>query len=199
MTEKVYDPLHYDNLAKSVVTALLESNLQPLPPEGEFGGAGVYAIYYRGGFPPYKPIIQPQLETPIYVGKAIPPGARKGQSAEASTSGEDLLKRLKEHAKSIEQAENLELKDFACRYLVVVPVWISLAEQFLINHYRPIWNLVLEGFGNHPPGAGRSTMRRPQWDIVHPGRPWAKRLAAQETREQVLVKLKEFFERKSLK
>ena len=55
--EKVYDPLDYDNLAKSVVTALLEKNPEPLPPEEEFGGAGVYAIYYMGGFPPYKPII----------------------------------------------------------------------------------------------------------------------------------------------
>jgi len=57
--EKVFDPLDYDNLAKSVVTALLESKPEPLPPEEGFGGAGVYAIYYRGSFPPYKPIIQP--------------------------------------------------------------------------------------------------------------------------------------------
>ena len=193
--DRVYDPLDYENLARSVVTALLEKSPGPIPPKEDFIGAGVYAIYYTGNFKPYQRITKPLYQTPIYVGQAIPPGARKGKSEEALASGQDLCRRLKEHAKSIEQAENLEPEDFACRFLVVMPVWISLAEQFLINHYRPIWNLVLEGFGNHPPGAGRTTMRRPQWDIVHPGRPWANRLAAKETSEHVLAKLDEFFKK----
>ena len=42
-----YDPLDYDNLARSVVNALLSAVAAPLPPD-RFEGAGVYAIYYRG-------------------------------------------------------------------------------------------------------------------------------------------------------
>lgn len=44
-----------------------------------FKGAGIYAIYYEGDFPPYAPISRKtETEIPIYVGKAVPAGARKG-------------------------------------------------------------------------------------------------------------------------
>ena len=45
--EDAYDPLNYQNLAKSVVTILLEREAGPPPPGESFKGAGVYAIYYR--------------------------------------------------------------------------------------------------------------------------------------------------------
>jgi len=95
------------------------------------------------------------------------------------------LPEVKEHASSIEQATNLELVDFQCRYLCVQHLWIPLAEQVLVSKFQPVWNVVLDGFGNHPPGSGRRGMRRPRWDILHPGRPWALALEAQETAEQM--------------
>jgi len=195
--EDAYDPLDYSNLAKSVVTALLEKPPEPLPPDKLFPGAGVYAVYYTGDFRAYARIARAEHQIPIYVGKAIPAGGRKGQTGVTPSPGNELFKRLKEHAQSIEQTENLRLDDFTCRYLVVLPVWVGLAEQFLINHYRPVWNLVLDGFGNHPPGAGRKDMRRPRWDIVHPGRPWAKRLVAEEKSADLLAELETFLKPKS--
>lgn len=195
--EDVYDPLDYNNLAKSVVTALLEKATEPLPPVKIFTGAGVYAIYYTGDFKYYASISKPKYQIPIYVGKAIPAGGRKGQTDITPSTGNELYKRLKEHAQSIDLTKNLRLADFACRYLVVLPVWVSLAEQFLINHYRPIWNLVLDGFGNHPPGAGRKDMRRPRWDIVHPGRLWAGKLALEEDLEDLLIEVENFLKRKT--
>jgi len=195
--EDAYDPLDYSNLAKSVVTALLEKAPAPLAALSPFPGAGVYAIYYSGDFEAYTRIVRQKYQIPIYVGKAIPAGGRKGQTGVTSSPGSELYKRLKEHAQSIEQTENLLLDDFTCRYLVVLPVWVSLAEQFLINHYRPVWNLVLDGFGNHPPGAGRKDMRRPRWDIVHPGRAWAKKLVAEETLTDLLAELETFLKQKS--
>jgi len=181
-----YDPLNYRNLAESVVRALLEKELSGLPPEVSFEGAGVYAIYYTGMLPFYAAISSAECHAPIYVGKAIPTGGRKGTTSTAAAGGRPLYKRLKEHAKSIEQAENLSLTEFRCRYLVTVPVWIPLAERFLIEHFRPLWNTLIDGFGNHPPGAGRKGMRRPRWDILHPGRPWAKDLAPADTPEGVI-------------
>ncbi len=187
---EAFDPLDYENLARSVVAALLSSSEVPLPLDETFEGAGVYAIYYRGGFSAYSPLAEIDPFPPIYVGKAVPSGARKGTRQRQPRS--ELYQRLNQHARSIDQAENLEVADFTCRYLVVVPIWITLAERFLIEHYRPIWNVVIDGFGNHDPGAGRRAMKRPQWDILHPGRPWAAKLDPDESFEEVLRKVQDF-------
>jgi hypothetical protein len=183
-----YDPLNYENLARSVVNALTGSDICGLPPVENFEGAGVYAIYYAGPFPAYHHISSAACEIPIYVGKAIPAGGRKG-AQESAGEGVSLLRRLNDHAKSISATHNLELSDFRCRYLVVLPVWVGLAEQFLINHFRPIWNIYVAGFGNHNVGRGRHGGKRPQWDIVHPGRSWAENLDTAETAEEILGRL----------
>ena len=182
-----YDPLEYPNLAKSVVDALLNAELMPLPPT-EFEGSGVYAIYYDGSL--NYADSGSLREVPLYVGKAVPTGARKGDPQTEQPNSRTLHRRLRDHAASIEQAENLALANARCRYLVVVPVWISLAERFLINHFRPLWNTALDGFGNHNPGRGRADSARPRWDIMHPGRPWAARLHANETPEQILAAIR---------
>ena len=180
-----YNPLDY-NLANSVVTALLRSDLAPLPPGEAFFGSGVYALYYTGALTFYSHISASDAPQPIYVGKAVPSGARKGSQPSRSASGRTLHKRLGEHSKSLDQVENLELSEFHVRYLVVEPVWVTLAERFLIDRFQPLWNTVINGFGNHPPGKGRGNMRRPRWDIVHPGRPWAAELSAEETVDEVV-------------
>jgi len=186
-----YDPLDYDNLARSVVQALLSGPEVPRPPAEAFDGSGVYAIYYHGKFRGYSHLVKAAYPSPIYVGKAVPTGARKGGQPESG--GRELHQRLLQHAKNIDQVENLTLEHFKCRYLVTVPVWISLAERFLVEHYKPVWNVAIEGFGNHDPGAGRRGMKRPLWDILHPGRPWAARLKAEKSFEEVLQRLEGFF------
>ncbi len=143
---QAYDPLDYENLARSVVQALLGGPDQPLPPRESFEGSGVYALYYHGDFPGYSGLVKATEAPPIYVGKAVPTGARKG--GRRLSAGRELCQRLSQHAKSIKQARNLALKDFTCRYLVVVPVWITLAERVLAEHHLPVWNVVIDGFGN---------------------------------------------------
>lgn len=179
MTEP-YDPLDYGNLARSIVQALLEREPAGLLPVESFAGSGVYALCYTGALEFHASVSSTDLHTPIYVGKADRGGGRKGSGAGKPSAGTELFNRLKRHAGSICEAENLDLADFRCRYLTVVPVWITLAERFLIDHFTPIWNTVIDGFGNHDPGSGRRNSRRPRWDIVHPGRSWAKKLVAQE-------------------
>ena len=185
----VYDPLDYDNLARSVVRALLETAPAELPPRDAFFGSGVYALYYRGDLPIYSQLADPESEMPIYVGKAVPKGGRKGRLKQTPAPNRELYQRLRQHARSIQQVNNLSLSEFHCRYLVVVPVWINSAERFLLEHFQPIWNTVIDGFGNHDPGKGRRNMRRPRWDIVHPGRPWAVKLKAAESVEQIVKQL----------
>jgi hypothetical protein len=142
-----------------------------------FDGAGIYAIYYGGLFRPYQGIsISGDIdadETPIFVGKAIPAGARKGGVGLDSKPGLAMFKRLKDHIKSIEQASNLDLADFRCRFLLVDDIWIPLGENLLIARFSPLWNLLIDGFGNHDPGSGRYNQLRSRWDVLHPGRKWA--------------------------
>ena len=145
-----------------------------------FIGVGIYALYYTGDFPSYRRIAEQNAsdawEKPIYVGKAVPAGARRGGYGLGESPGEVLYRRLREHAASIQQATNLSLGDFTCRYLVVDDIWIPLAESLLISMFIPLWNYYLDGFGNHDPGTGRYNQQRSPWDEIHPGRPWAARL-----------------------
>jgi len=89
--------------------------------------------------------------------------------------GSAMYRRLCQHAESIRQTTNLIVEDFRCRYLVVDDIWIPLGESLLIRKFRPLWNVVIDGFGNHAPGSGRYNQQRSPWDVLHPGREWAKR------------------------
>ena len=175
----VYNPLDKKNLGVSVRNAMLSQPMSLLPPPAPFIGAGIYAIYYKGPFPHYQSLaaanINDAWEQPIYVGKAIPAGARRGGLGLDAPAGNVLYRRLEEHAASIAQAPSLNLADFACRFLVVDDIWIPLGESLLIESFRPLWNMIVDGFGNHDPGAGRYNQRRSSWDILHPGRGWAER------------------------
>ena len=108
--------------------------------------------------------------------------------------GHALYKRLKEHSDSISAAHNLNLSDFRCRWLVVDEVFIPLAESLLISHYKPLWNAVVDGFGNHPPGKGLEKGNKPMWDVLHPGRAWTDKLKAAMTADEVLASVRDFLE-----
>lgn len=190
--ETPYNPLHKKNLGVSVADALLAQPIGPLPPESKFLGAGIYALYYSGTFSAYKSIAQADDEgrphIPIYVGKAVPAGARKGGFGLDLPAGAVLYNRLAEHAESIQSAKNLDLKHFACRYLVVDDIWIPLGESLLIEMFSPIWNRLIEGFGNHDPGKGRYQQQRSPWDLIHPGRGWADKLQPYSKSEKEVLK-----------
>ncbi|HBO4367894.1 Eco29kI family restriction endonuclease [Pseudomonas aeruginosa] len=184
-----FNPLDKKNLGASVAEALLTKEVHPLGDLSVFEGAGIYAIYYTGDFEPYAQVSRlngdGKFMLPIYVGKAVPPGARMGASLELA-AGKVLHKRLKEHAESIKAAENLDIKDFHCRFLVVDDIWIPLGESLIIARFTPVWNSLIDGFGNHNPGKGRHAGMRPRWDVLHPGREWAMRLAERpETQAQI--------------
>ena len=193
---KPFNPLDKRNLGESVADALLQTEPRLLPPE-PFIGAGVYAIYYAGPFSAYGQLSEVnrdgQFRCPIYVGKAVPPGARKGGLGLEVDHGQALYKRLAEHAESVKSAQNLEITDFYCRFLVVDDIWIPLAESILIERFKPVWNRVLDGFGNHDPGKGRHQGMMPQWDCLHPGRAWAERLQpCANTAEQLTERVEKY-------
>jgi Eco29kI restriction endonuclease len=193
----VYNPLDKLNLGKSVVEALLLSPATEMEDITAFDGAGIYAIYYNGSFEPYQPITSfdgPAMQTPIYVGKAVPSGSRKGANLATSSTGKWLFSRISEHRDSIRAAQNLATADFTVRFLVVDDIWIPLGEALLISTFNPVWNQLIDGFGNHDPGAGRYNGLRPLWDVLHPGRTWADKCKARtETREEIGRRIIDYF------
>ena len=192
-----FNPLDKRNLGSSVASALITQKPKPLRDLRSFFGAGIYAIFYRGKFKPYAPIALrnqgPEPAMPIYVGKAIPIGARKGGALPDATKSKALFSRLREHADTIETTSNLNIDDFLCRFLVVDDIWIPLGESLLIAEFTPLWNSLVDGFGNHDPGGGRYKGLRPRWDALHPGRSWADKCQARpETAQSIAGDVEEF-------
>jgi hypothetical protein len=187
-----YNPLEKSELARSVETALLATEPRPLSQVPEFYGVGIYVLYYGGSLALYEPIAG--TSTPIYVGKAVPRGSRKALTDEAAI-GKELWERISEHRESTVHAVDLSPADFMVRYLVADDVFIPLAERLMIRTAAPVWNVVVDGFGNHDPGGGRYNQRVSPWDALHPGRPWVPRLTrpCKFSREEIVVKVGEHF------
>jgi len=191
-----FNPLDMENLARSIVTRIEEMPPVALDAVPAFKGAGIYALYYTGDFAAYADLAAANAETvlhPIYIGKAVPKGGRRGLELVEHTNTMALSARLRQHAKSVAAAENLDIADFHCRWLVVEDIWIALGESAMLRRYRPVWNAVLDGFGNHDPGSGRINGRRPMWDTLHPGRVWATKYPARDdSAEQVAQEVRRY-------
>ncbi len=162
------------------VDFLLNAPVHPLPPSAKFDGAGVYALYYFGSFAPYAKLAalnHSEFVRPIYVGKAVPPGWRQARNIIVNASS--LQQRLREHARNIEAVKNLSRTEFTCRFMIMEGQesnLISTVESELIRRFIPLWNCVVDGFGNHDPGQGRYNQSPSEWDVLHPGRVWVKKL-----------------------
>lgn len=193
MTDNVipFNPLDKQNLGASVAEALLSKDAHLLSELTAFPGAGIYAIYYTGDHPAYTQLAElnrdGRFKLPIYVGKAVPAGARMGLTNPEKV-GNVLFRRLKEHADSLRLVQNLSIDDFYCRFLVVDDIWIPLGESLVISRFKPIWNSSIDGFGNHDPGKHRYTGLRPRWDFMHPGRGWAANLRERDETQEELIR-----------
>jgi hypothetical protein len=186
----------FQSVVNEAISFFENMPLYALPPVS-FNGAGVYGLYYIGDHPLYAKLAsinQPPTARAIYIGKAVAPGWRTGRSISAGKA--ELWRRLNEHGRSIQQSIDLQLADFRCRFIIlngnegdlVVPI-----EAALIRKYQPLWNTVVDGFGNHDPGRGRYNQAVSEWDILHPGRPWAARLlGVSPRREDIVTKVQLF-------
>lgn len=181
----VYQSPKLEAVLADIVAFFAQTPLLALrEPEG-FPGSGAYGLYYRGGFTIYRG--HPRTR-PIYVGKAVPSGWRQGR--QPRDTDPQLCLRLAEHLRSIEQAQNLDGDDFLCRFVIMpgpATDLIASVENALIRRYQPVWNSVIDGFGIHHPGGGRYAQAPSEWDTLHPGRPWVKRLTGTPADHDALV------------
>jgi hypothetical protein len=158
------------SLVLDIVQELLHRGPFPIARARErpFPGQGIYAIFYQGSLPAYAPIVSHGSRCPIYVGKSVQEGRRKGLVWCAPRA---LWQRLVAHARSIEMATNLDVKDFTFRFITLPDQWVSFAEHAVIKLFQPLWNSCLDGFGNHAVGTTRQDSQLcTEWDTYHPGR-----------------------------
>lgn len=185
--EHVYRNEHFSELLKDAVRFFHGTPVHPLPPPEAFKGAGVYAIYCIAKQGVYSKfgleINRLSYKVPIYVGKAVPSGWRQSRTSERDSNAQSLFSRLRQHATSITDGKGLILGDFACRFAIFegdAVQMIAAVEAAIIGEHTPLWNSVIDGFGNHAPGAKRVSGRVTQWDTLHPGRGWAEKMTGEK-------------------
>lgn len=181
-SEHIYMNGAFAELVKDAVRFFNGTPVYDLPLPIRFTGSGVYTLYYIGQNPLYAPLAQANrlaYDLPIYVGKAVPRGWRQGRiSDNALSQSNELHARINEHTRNIRIGAGLEVESFACRFVIFEDTgsdMISTIEAALIKLFRPLWNTVVDGFGNHTPGAGRFEQAKSDWDVIHPGRRWAEK------------------------
>lgn len=178
----VYKNDAFVELVKDAIRFFNGTPILNLPPPERFTGTGVYALYYTGKHPlyaRYAELNRLSYNFPIYVGKAVPRGWRQSRISDTvGNQSMELYSRLKEHSRNIAIGAGLESHEFSCRFVIFEDSgsdMIGTIEAALIKLNRPLWNSVVDGFGNHTPGAGRFEQAKSDWDVIHPGRSWAEK------------------------
>lgn len=184
----------FAELVKDAVRFSNGTPVHTLPPPEPFLGTGVYALYYTGQNPLYKTYAELNrlsYSYPIYVGKAVPKGWRQSRVSDSTLNkSRELISRLREHSRNISACAELTLEDFMCRFVIFEEDgsdMIGTIEAALIKLSKPLWNTVVDGFGNHDPGSGRYEQAKSDWDVIHEGRAWANKCNGAHTEKNVIV------------
>jgi len=190
----IYKSEAFVELVKDAVRFFNGTPVHPLSPAETFLGTGVYALYYIGQNPiysKYADLNRLAYNYPIYVGKAVPKGWRQSRiSDSAINQSRELHNRLREHSRNITVGTNLDLEEFMCRFTIFEDDssdMISTIEAALIKLTQPLWNVAIDGFGNHDPGKGRYEQAKSDWDVIHPGRTWAERCNGIPKAESIIL------------
>jgi len=199
-SEHVYTSSAFDEIVKDTIRFFNGTPVHSLAIAEKFHGTGIYAIYsiaQYGLYSKFHSINRTAFHLPIYVGKAVPSGWRQSrQSTSATSKRYELNNRLREHYRSIKGGEGLDLSDFFCRFMILEGKesdLIGTVEAALIRKYQPIWNTLIDGFGNHDPGKGRYEQAKSDWDVCHPGRAWAEKCKGVATNRDTLCRSIESF------
>ena len=179
--EHVYTNSDFEEIVKDTIRFFNGTPVYSMPAPERFHGTGVYAIYCvakSGVYKDFHEINRTSFDVPIYIGKAVPKGWRQGRAGNNDSMSYELHGRIREHSRSIELGDSLQVSDFHCRFMILESKesdLIGTVEAALIRKYQPIWNALLDGFGNHDPGSGRYQQAKSDWDVCHTGRKWAEK------------------------
>jgi len=191
--QHIYSSPGFDEIIKDTIRFFNGTPVYPLPISERFHGTGIYALYciaQSGIYAKFYQINRTEFAIPIYVGKAVPKGWRQGRILSSMDSKiYELNNRITEHSRSISLGDGLKIEDFFCRFMILEGKesdLIGTVEAALIRKYQPIWNTLIDGFGNHDPGKGRYKQAKSDWDVCHPGRTWAERCQGTPANQETL-------------
>lgn len=161
-----FDPLSTTRLSNTICEMLERQPLVSMADEiPRFGGAGLYALYYRGdSVELYHPLAK--LQIPVYAGQGRSSNSATGATV---TVPRPVFSRLRVHRMSIIQG-GLPIAEFRFRALLMPDVHADLGENGLRVGYQPVWNSLLKGFGSNEQGATTRKSGKTKWDTVHDGR-----------------------------
>jgi len=196
----VFHSPDFEEIIKDTIRFFNGTPIQTIPVSERFHGTGVYAVYCiakKGAYKDFHEVNRTSYDVPIYIGKAVPAGWRQARSANAENSESyELNNRIREHGRSIEQGAGLRLNDYRCRFMILEGAesdLIGTVEAALIRSYKPLWNSLIDGFGNHDPGSGRYEQAVSDWDVCHPGRLWAKKCKGKHnSKKELLESIRDF-------
>jgi hypothetical protein len=199
--EHIYKNEAFEEIIKDAVRFFNGTPVLALPISEKFSGTGVYALYCTGKkahYNKFSELNRLAYNYPIYIGKAVPEGWRQSRvSCAANLGSAKLYYRLLDHVKSIKSVDNLSIEDFSCRFMILEGVssdMIGTVEAALIKLNKPLWNSVVDGFGNHDPGSGRYEQAKSDWDVIHHGRKWAvKCMGKPRTSKMILKDIGKYF------
>ena len=176
-TKHLYRNNAFSELVKDAVRFFNGTPVHSLPLMETFFETGVYALYYIGqnaAYEKYAVLNRLAYTHPIYVGKAVPKGWRQARISDSELNqSRELHNRLREHSKNITIGAGISIEEFMCRFVIFEDEgsdMISTIEAALIKLNQPLWNVTVDGFGNHDPGRGRYEQAKSAWDVIHPGR-----------------------------
>lgn len=193
ISDHVYVSSKLHEIIEDTVNFFDSTPVYPIPITERFCGTGVYGLYCTaksGVYSRFNLVNRTILRLPTYIGKAVPKGWRQGRGLLLNSQSYELNNRVREHSRSIDLAESLDRSDFFCRFIILEgreSDLIGTVEAALIRKYKPIWNTLIDGFGNHDPGKGRYEQAKSDWDICHPGRPWAEKCQGKSKNQKCLL------------
>ncbi|VVC75001.1 hypothetical protein AQUSIP_02750 [Aquicella siphonis] len=199
--EHVYTSEAFVGIVKDAIRFFNGTPVHSLPPPESFLGTGVYAIYYTGSSSPYErfsELNRLSYDYPLYIGKAVPKGWRQSRISHSSLhQSHELYNRLREHGRNIKLVSGFNIDDFKCRFVIFEDAasdMIGSLEAALIKLNKPLWNTVIDGFGNHDPGKGRYEQAKSEWDVIHPGRQWSEKCkGAHKSAHEIFSKIEKYF------
>jgi len=115
-SKHIYVSPDLDELIKNTIRFFNNTPVHSIPMADRFNGTGVYALYCMaksGIYSKFHSVNRTEFRMPIYVGKAVPKGWRQARLLSSTdTKVYELNNRIKEHSRSIDLGEGLNVSDF---------------------------------------------------------------------------------------
>ena len=122
-SKHVYVSPDLEEVIKDTIRFFNGTPVHAIPIPERFHGTGIYALYCiakSGIYSKFHSVNRTEFRMPIYIGKAVPKGWRQARSLSSTdTKIYELTSRIKEHSRSIDLGDGLNVSNFFCRFIIL--------------------------------------------------------------------------------